>query len=163
MPVYPSYDFVDVLQYDGRRRRGGRMNMPVVALVGRPNVGKSALFNRIIGDNAAIVSEEAGTTRDRHFAQAEWAGRAFWLVDTGGVTDDARRRMDVEIRRQVQEAIDEADLLLFVVDAQAGLHPHRRADRRDAARLGQAVPGRGEQGGRSRVHRLLRVLGAGGR
>jgi GTP-binding protein len=99
------------------------MSLPVVALVGRPNVGKSALFNRIVGREAAIVSEEAGTTRDRHFARAEWSGSAFWLVDTGGITGDARAALDVEIRRQVDEAIAEADLLLFVVDAKAGLHP----------------------------------------
>lgn len=102
------------------------MTIPVVALVGRPNVGKSALFNRLIGTTAAIVSDEAGTTRDRHFGRAEWNGRAFWLVDTGGVTDDPRIPMDVEIRRQVQQAIAEADLLLLVVDARAGLHPSDR-------------------------------------
>ena len=90
--------------------------IPVVALIGRPNVGKSALFNRVVGRNAAIVSEEAGTTRDRHFARAEWAGRAFWLVDTGGVADDPQHPMDIEIRRQVGQAMEEADLLLFVVD-----------------------------------------------
>src|SRR5215213_9450552 len=98
------------------------MSVPVIALIGRPNVGKSALFNRIVGDDSAIVSEEAGTTRDRHFAQTDWAGRAFWLVDTGGIADDPRLPMDVEIRRQVDEAIGEADLLLFVVDAKTGLH-----------------------------------------
>jgi GTPase len=99
------------------------MNVPVVALIGRPNVGKSALFNRIVGGQAAIVSEEAGTTRDRHFAEAEWNGRNFWLVDTGGVMDDPRAPMDLEIRKQVDQAIAEADLLLLVVDAQAGVHP----------------------------------------
>jgi GTP-binding protein len=99
------------------------MNVPVVAIIGRPNVGKSALFNRIVGDHSAIVSEEAGTTRDRHFALAEWNRRQFWLVDTGGLTDDPHVPMDVEIKRQVLEAIGEADLLLMVVDAKAGLHP----------------------------------------
>lgn len=99
------------------------MNVPVVAIIGRPNVGKSELFNRIIGEHTAIVSDEAGTTRDRNFAKAEWGGHAFWLVDTGGINDDQRAPMDVEIRRQVDLAIGEADLLLFVVDAQTGLHP----------------------------------------
>ncbi len=99
------------------------MSLPVVALVGRPNVGKSHLFNRIIGEASAIVSEEAGTTRDRHFAQAEWAGRHFWLVDTGGLIEDSSIPMDTEIRKQVMQAIDEADLLLLVVDAKVGVHP----------------------------------------
>ena len=99
------------------------MNIPVIAIVGRPNVGKSALFNRIVGDHAAIVSDEAGTTRDRHFSRTEWNGRHFWLVDTGGLTDDPHIPMDLEIRRQVIEAINEADLMLLVVDAKAGLHP----------------------------------------
>ena len=99
------------------------MSLPVVALIGRPNVGKSALFNRIVGDHSAIVSEEAGTTRDRHFAQAEWNGRNFWLVDTGGLSEDSNAQMDLEIRKQVMLGIDEADLLLLMVDAKAGLHP----------------------------------------
>jgi len=96
---------------------------PVVAVVGRPNVGKSALFNRLVGRNAAIVSEEAGTTRDRHFARADWAGREYWLVDTGGLVEGANHPMDLEIRRQVSLAIGEADVMLFVVDALAGLQP----------------------------------------
>jgi len=99
------------------------VNIPVVAIVGRPNVGKSMLFNRIIGDGSAIVSDEPGTTRDRHFARAEWNGRAFWLVDTGGLTDDPHIPMDVEIRKQVLQAVAEADLLMLVVDAKIGLHP----------------------------------------
>jgi GTPase len=99
------------------------MSIPVVALIGRPNVGKSALFNRLAGDGSAIVSEEAGTTRDRNFTRADWAGRDFWLVDTGGLIEDSSRPMDTAIRAQVQAAIGEADLLLFVVDTRAGVHP----------------------------------------
>lgn len=99
------------------------MSLPVVALVGRPNVGKSALFNRLVGQHQAIVSEEAGTTRDRHFGRVEWAGRAFWLVDTGGLVEDSVRPMDVEIKKQVLQAIGEADLLVFVADARVGVHP----------------------------------------
>ena len=99
------------------------MNVPVVALIGRPNVGKSALFNRLVDSDSAIVSEEAGTTRDRHFARAQWNGRDFWLVDTGGIAEDSRLPMDLEIRRQVDEAIAEADLVMFVLDAKVGVHP----------------------------------------
>ena len=99
------------------------LDIPVVALIGRPNVGKSALFNRIVGQQTAIVSDEAGTTRDRHFARADWNGRDFWLVDTGGVVEDPNLPMDVEIRKQVDQAILEADVLLFVVDALAGSVP----------------------------------------
>ena len=111
------------------------MTTPVVALVGRPNVGKSALFNRIVGHDTAIVSEEAGTTRDRHFARAEWQGRSFFLVDTGGITDDPRAPIDAAIAQQVAVAIAEADLLLMVVDGRGGLHP---IDSRVAAMLRQA-------------------------
>jgi GTP-binding protein len=102
------------------------MSRPVVAIVGRPNVGKSSLFNRIIGSDAAIVSDEPGTTRDRHFAAAEWNGRSFWLVDTGGLREGSDVAMDVEIRKQVEVAVAEADLALLVLDAMGGLHPSDR-------------------------------------
>src|SRR5438270_4562149 len=98
--------------------------IPVVALLGRPNVGKSALFNRIVGRATAIVSEEAGTTRDRHFARTDWSGRAFWLVDTGGrIGGGANDPLSSAIRRQIELAIEEAELILFVVDTQQGVHP----------------------------------------
>ena len=99
------------------------MKSSTVAIVGRPNVGKSTLFNRILGGRAAIVAERAGTTRDRHFGEAEWAGRRFWLVDTGGLVPDSREPMDQAIRRQVELAFEEADLILLVVDAKDGIHP----------------------------------------
>ncbi|MFB6240317.1 MAG: GTPase, partial [Gemmatimonadota bacterium] len=94
-----------------------------MAIVGRPNVGKSTLFNRILGERVAIVAEQEGVTRDRHFAPADWAGHEFMLVDTGGVVDVADRPLEEEVRQQVMTAVEHADVLLFVVDAQAGVHP----------------------------------------
>jgi GTPase len=99
------------------------VSRPTVAIVGRPNVGKSTLFNRLLGGRPAIVSAQAGTTRDRHFGDAEWAGRRFWVVDTGGLVPDSDDSMDRAIRRQVDLALEEADLVLLVVDGQTGLHP----------------------------------------
>ncbi len=99
------------------------MSKPTVAIVGRPNVGKSTLFNRLVGGRTAIVADQAGTTRDRHFGDADWNGRGFWVVDTGGLVPDSHDTMDRAIRRQVEVAIEEADLIVFVVDAKAGLHP----------------------------------------
>ncbi len=99
------------------------MSLPVVAIVGRPNVGKSSLFNRLVDGDAAIVSDEPGTTRDRHFTRAEWNNRAFWLVDTGGLREDSTLPMDLEIKKQVVQAISEADLMLVVLDAKIGVHP----------------------------------------
>ncbi len=96
---------------------------PTVAIIGRPNVGKSTLFNRIIGRRDAIVDAEPGVTRDRHFAAAEWNGRRFWLVDTGGLVPDATDPLLRAVRAQVDLAIAESDVLLFVVDVAAGVHP----------------------------------------
>jgi GTP-binding protein len=99
------------------------VSVPVVVIVGRPNVGKSTLFNRILGRRVAIVAPEPGVTRDLHYARAEWNGRAFYLVDTGGVVEDTGRALDRAVQRQVEHAVEEADLVVFVVDAQEGVHP----------------------------------------
>jgi GTPase len=99
------------------------MTKPTVAIVGRPNVGKSTLFNRIIGGRRAIVSEQPGTTRDRHFGDAEWQGRSFWVVDTGGLVPGSEESMDRAIRQQVEFALEEADVVVFVVDGREGLNP----------------------------------------
>ncbi len=99
------------------------MSQWLVALVGRPNVGKSTLFNRIIGHRQAIVDETPGVTRDRHYARADWAGREFTLVDTGGFVPASDDAIEAAIREQAVIAIEEADLVLFVVDATTGPHP----------------------------------------
>jgi GTP-binding protein len=96
---------------------------PVVAVVGRPNVGKSTLFNRVIGRRVAIVDDRPGVTRDRNFGRADWAGRDFLIVDTGGVIEGSDVPIDRAIRRQAIAAIDEANVILFVVDAKDGVHP----------------------------------------
>ena len=103
------------------------MSKPTVAIVGRPNVGKSTLFNRILGGRPAIVSDRPGTTRDRHFGDAEWQGRRFWVVDTGGLLPDSNDSMDRAIRAQVEFALDESDVVVFVVDGREGLNPVDRA------------------------------------
>jgi GTPase len=106
------------------------MSKPIVALVGRPNVGKSTLFNRLVGERLAIVDETPGTTRDRLFGEAEWNGRAFHIVDTGGIdpTHGGKTPLSIgsadfinEIRQQAKVAIDEADVVLFVTDGQTGV------------------------------------------
>jgi GTP-binding protein len=99
------------------------MNKPTVAIVGRPNVGKSTLFNRLVGGREAIVSDRAGTTRDRHFGDAVWNGREFWVVDTGGLVPDSAETMDRAIRTQVEHAVAEADVVLLLVDGADGLNP----------------------------------------
>jgi GTP-binding protein len=97
--------------------------LPVVAVVGRPNVGKSTLFNRVIGRRVAIVDDRPGVTRDRNFARVEWAGRDFFIVDTGGVIEGSDAPMDRAVRGQALAAVEEADVIMFVVDAKEGVHP----------------------------------------
>lgn len=103
------------------------MTKPVVALVGRPNVGKSTLFNRLAGERLAVVHEQPGTTRDRLVAETEWNGIAFDLVDTGGFDPFADDMLDAEylpqIRAQAEQAILEADVVIFLVDAESGVSP----------------------------------------
>lgn len=93
----------------------------IVAIVGRPNVGKSTLFNRLVGGRKAIVDDTAGTTRDRHYGKTDWGGREFSVIDTGGYAVGGEDVFEDEIRRQVLLAIDEADVILFLVDVTTGI------------------------------------------
>jgi GTP-binding protein len=102
------------------------MPQRLVAIVGRPNVGKSTLFNRIVGHREAIVHDMPGVTRDRHYSQAEWTGHPFMLVDTGGFVPESEDQMEAAIREQAMMAIEEADVILFVVDSRDGLIPSDR-------------------------------------
>lgn len=95
--------------------------MSLVAIVGRPNVGKSTLFNRLVGMRQAIVDETAGVTRDRHYGKCEWCGHEFSVVDTGGYTSNTDDIFEDEIRKQVEIAVEEADLVLFMTDADTGI------------------------------------------
>jgi GTP-binding protein len=111
------------------------VSKPTVAIVGRPNVGKSTLFNRILGGRPAIVSERPGTTRDRHFGDAEWQGRHFWVMDTGGLVPESDDSMDRAIRQQVEFALAESEVVVFLVDGREGVHP---VDQAIAERLRRA-------------------------
>ena len=93
----------------------------IVVIVGRPNVGKSTLFNRLIQKKQAIVDNESGVTRDRHYARTDWNGVNFSLVDTGGYTQNSDDTFEKEIKRHVNSAIQEASLILFLVDVQSGI------------------------------------------
>ncbi len=99
------------------------MSLPVVAIVGRPNVGKSTLFNKIIGERKAIVGDQPGITRDRIYGIGEWLGRKFWLVDTGGFLVGEKDPVWEGVREQVLKAVEEADAVLFVVSGRDGLLP----------------------------------------
>ena len=95
--------------------------MSLVAIVGRPNVGKSTLFNRLVGRRQAIVDSTAGTTRDRHYGKTDWNGKEFSVIDTGGYTVNSDDVFEDEIRRQVLLAIEEADVILFMVEVSTGI------------------------------------------
>jgi len=94
---------------------------PQVAIVGRPNVGKSTLFNRLVGERRAIVGDEPGITRDRIYGKVEWAGKQFSLIDTGGIVPDDDAVIPANILKQAGMAIDDSQLLVWVVDARAGI------------------------------------------
>jgi GTP-binding protein len=96
------------------------MNLPIVAIIGRPNVGKSTLFNRLLKRRIAVVDDEPGVTRDRNYAPTSWNRREFYLVDTGGFVPDSRTEMERLVKAQAEIAISEADMVLFLVDAKVG-------------------------------------------
>src|SRR5438128_1131388 len=110
-----------------RRPHGTVPIMFTVAIIGRPNVGKSTLFNRILGRRQAIVQDFPGVTRDRHYAECEDRGRRFQLIDTGGLVPATDDRMLTLIREQSRQAISEADALIFLMDGREGLTPMDRA------------------------------------
>ena len=95
--------------------------MSIVAIVGRPNVGKSTLFNRLVGMRKAIVNDTAGTTRDRHYGTSDWNGREFSVIDTGGYALGGEDVFEEEIRKQVVLAIEESDVVLFLVEVSTGI------------------------------------------
>ncbi len=97
------------------------MSFPVVAIVGRPNVGKSTIFNRMTRTNRAITSPEPGVTRDRHVGTVEFEGREFLVMDTGGWVPRSEELFDAAIREQVKFALEECDVVLFIGDTQTGL------------------------------------------
>ena len=99
------------------------MPKPIVAIVGRPNVGKSALFNRVIGRNLAVVEDMPGVTRDRNYADAQGEDKRFLLVDTGGFEPETEDPMYIKMREQSRLAVEEADLILFLMDGKQGLLP----------------------------------------
>ncbi len=100
-----------------------RHRLPLLALVGRPNVGKSTLFNRLAGQRKAIVDDLPGVTRDRNYGEAEWDGRRFLVIDTGGFEPDAVTALKRQVQEQTRLAIEEADVILFLFDGKSGLHP----------------------------------------
>ena len=97
------------------------MALPVVAVVGRPNVGKSTLFNKLVGQRLSIVEDTPGVTRDRIYAKAEWCGKSFMVVDTGGIEPKTDDHMLEQMRRQAELAIERADVIVLVTDLRSGV------------------------------------------
>jgi GTP-binding protein len=112
-----------IAHYTRRLLEFALMGKPLVAIIGRPNVGKSTLFNRLVGSRKAIVGDEPGITRDRMFGEVEWNGRTFRLVDTGGIVPDDDAIIPANIFRQASHAINESHTIIWVVDSRAGVTP----------------------------------------
>jgi GTPase len=99
------------------------MKSPVVVIVGRPNVGKSTLFNRLVGKREAIVNDISGVTRDRNYGEVEWNGKEFRLIDTGGYVPNSTDLFEIAIKEQIEIAVEEADAIIFIVDVRTGISP----------------------------------------
>src|SRR5207249_11956840 len=115
----------------------GQTNTPSVAIIGRPNVGKSALFNRLVGRKIAIVHDQPGITRDRISAICTRGALPFTLWDTGGIFGVGERELSAQVRRAAEEALHDSNLLLFVVDAKEGLSPIDEELRSEERRVGK--------------------------
>src|SRR5918998_2363721 len=113
--------------------------LPVVAIVGAPNVGKSTFVNRVLGRRQAVVADEPGTTRDRSYNRAEWAGREFLLVDTGGMEPLARSGLEALVTLQARVAVEEADVIIHLADARLGVTEADAAIARELRRSGAKV------------------------
>ena len=111
----------------------------VIAIIGRPNVGKSVLFNRMIGRRDAIVHNVPGITRDRHYAEGDWFGKKFTVVDTGGLVPGSDEPMELAIEQQARIAVREADVILLVLDVRAGITPLDRKSAEVVRHAGKSV------------------------
>lgn len=140
------------------------MDKPIVAIVGRPNVGKSTLFNRVVGRRIAIVEDTAGITRDRIYSEADWNGREFVVIDTGGILLNERDPLRSEVTIQAQVAVEEADVIVFMVDAVTGPTPadEEIADRlRGSPKPVLVVPNKADNDTRERDSAEFYALGLG--
>ena len=137
------------VHYEARskNRRGDLPIAGTLAIVGRPNVGKSTLFNRLVGSRRAIVGDEPGITRDRLYGEAEWAGKLMRVVDTGGIVPDDTALIPSEIFRQARVALEEADAIVMVVDGRTELAAPDLELARLLQRTGQAAHSGGQQDG----------------